>query len=157
MTQVHLVCGKVGAGKTTYARELAQDRSALLLSLDAWMLHFYGEPRGREEFDAKVALCIEMMLRITDQLVTLETETVLDCGFWRRDVRNEARSRIRAAGGDPVVHYVDVPADERWARIEARNNRLDGETHFIDRHAFELFENWFDEPTSDESPVHVEH
>ena len=155
MTQVHLICGKVGAGKTTYARRVADERNALLLTLDEWLLHFYEEPMSREAFDARVALCIEMMMRIAERLVVLNTETVLDCGFWRRSVRDDVRSRVRGAGGQVVLYYVELPADERWKRIESRNGALDASTHHIDRAMFEMFEGWFDEPSSDEAPVHV--
>lgn len=48
MTNVHMICGKAGAGKTTYARRLEEERRSLLLSLDEWMLHLYDEHMTRE-------------------------------------------------------------------------------------------------------------
>src|SRR5689334_16988583 len=34
---VHLICGSTGAGKTTYARRLADEIGAVVFSIDEWM------------------------------------------------------------------------------------------------------------------------
>ena len=36
-----LLCGKMGAGKSTHARKMAKDKSAVLLSEDEWLAAFY--------------------------------------------------------------------------------------------------------------------
>jgi predicted kinase len=149
-----MICGKVGAGKTTYARGLAEDRRALLLSLDEWMLHLYDEHMPREVFDARIDLCMELMLRLTERLVPLGNDVVLDCGFWRRRRRDEVRARIQASGGQPILHYLDVPAEERWRRLVARG--AEQAAYKIDADMFELFEGWFEPPTEDEKPVRWE-
>lgn len=37
MTDIHFIIGSTGAGKTTYARDLAQSELALPFSIDEWM------------------------------------------------------------------------------------------------------------------------
>src|SRR5687768_6209283 len=137
MTKVHMICGKVGAGKTTYARELAQERRGLLFSLDEWMLHLYDRPMSREAFDARVERCLELMLRLTERLIPLGTEVVLDCGFWRCRRREEVRARIRARGGEPILHYLDLPAQKRWSRLVRRNSEHGTCTYKIEEEMFQ--------------------
>jgi predicted kinase len=153
LTRAHLLCGKVGAGKTTTARQLEANRHGIVLSLDEWMLLLYEQPMSRELFDARLNRCTDLMVSIAERLVTAGTEPILDFGFWLRATRDAVRTRIRAAGGEPVLWYLDTPATVRWKRIESRNARLDSITHYIDREMFDTFESQFDEPGVDEHPI----
>ena len=47
---------------------------------------------------------------------------VLDFGLWTRIERHELRSAARSLGVGVELHYLDVPADELWRRIHARNS-----------------------------------
>ena len=40
---IHLICGSTGAGKTTYARELATNIGGVVFSIDEWMVTLFGE------------------------------------------------------------------------------------------------------------------
>jgi predicted kinase len=40
---VHLLCGKTGSGKTMFARRLEQERRAVALSVDPWMIRLFGQ------------------------------------------------------------------------------------------------------------------
>ena len=55
MATVHLLCGKVGSGKTTFARRLEQN-GAVRYSVDDWMLRLYGAHMPRQEFDARLEM-----------------------------------------------------------------------------------------------------
>ena len=41
MPIAHLICGSTGAGKTTYALELARREGALRFTVDEWMAQFF--------------------------------------------------------------------------------------------------------------------
>ena len=41
--QIHLICGSTGAGKTTYARELANNIGGIVFSIDEWMVSLFRE------------------------------------------------------------------------------------------------------------------
>jgi len=47
---------------------------------------------------------------------------VLDFGLWARIERDEMRSAARRLDVGVELHYLDVPTDELWRRIEARNS-----------------------------------
>lgn len=42
-TTLHLLCGKIASGKSTLARSLAAQHSAMLLSEDNWLSKLYPE------------------------------------------------------------------------------------------------------------------
>jgi hypothetical protein len=58
---------------------------------------------------------------------------------------------LREMGIDVEVHYLDIPADLRWERVEKRNIEK-GETFVmhVDRKMFDFIESIFEPPTAAE-------
>jgi len=48
-----------------------------------------------------------------------------------------------------TIHF-DVPADVRWRRLEARNQAVPPDCHFITRPMFDTFESRYEPPGPDE-------
>jgi predicted kinase len=116
-TRLLLTCGLPAAGKTTLARQLAADRSALRLTQDEWLIALGSTPwdaSTREKVDHELWLLAQEILR-------LGLSVVLDFGLWARIERDEMRSVARDLGIGVELHYLDVPAHELWRRIQARN------------------------------------
>ncbi len=113
-----LTCGLPGAGKTTLARQLAADRSAVRLSKDEWLWAL-----GSSPWDRPTGEKVEHELwRVAQEILRLGLSVVLDFGLWARIERDEMRSVARDVGVGVELHYLDVPTDELWRRIEARNS-----------------------------------
>ncbi len=117
MPRLLLTCGLPGSGKSTLARQLAADRSAVRLTKDEWLWAL-----GSTPWDAPTQEKVEHELwRLAREIVQLGLSVVLDFGLWARSERDEMRSVARALGVGVELHYLDVPADELWRRIDARN------------------------------------
>lgn len=57
----------------------------------------------------------------------------------------------RDAGLQPQLHFVDVPADERWRRVEARNAAGTGDLNFaISRAMFDYVASMWEAPEAAE-------
>lgn len=113
-----LTCGLPGAGKTTLARQLAADRGGLRLSKDEWLWAL-----GSSPWDRPTGEKVEHELwRVAREVLALGVSVVLDFGLWARTERDEMRTTARDIGVGVELHYLDVPIDELWRRIEARNS-----------------------------------
>ena len=66
---------------------------------------------------------------LAQEILRLGLSVVLDFGLWARVERDEMRSAARALGAGVELHFLDVPTDELWRRIEARNS----EPHWADQ------------------------
>lgn len=121
MTEARLIltCGLPGAGKTALARQLGADRSAVRLTKDEWLWAL-----GSTPWDEPTREKVEHELwRLAQEILNLGLSVVLDFGLWARSERDEMRSAARGLGVDVELHYLDVPTDELWRRIEARNSK----------------------------------
>ncbi|MEX2032240.1 MAG: AAA family ATPase [Dehalococcoidia bacterium] len=113
-----LTCGLPGAGKTTLARRLAADRNAVRLTKDEWLWAL-----GSSPWNSSTGEKVEHELwRLAQEIVRLGLSVVLDFGLWARVERDEMRGVARGLGVGVELHYLDVPTDELWRRIEARNS-----------------------------------
>ena len=112
-----LTCGLPGAGKTTLARELAAERAAVRLTKDEWQWDLGSSPWDRdlgEKLEGR-------LVSLTQELLGHGLDVILDFGLWARAERDELRTMARRIGVGVELHYLDVPPEELWRRIEARN------------------------------------
>ena len=113
-----LTCGLPGAGKTKLATQLAEDRSAVRLTKDEWLWAL-----GATPWDEPTREKVEHELwRLAQEILRLGVSVVLDFGLWAWIERDEMRSAARGLGVGVELHYLDVPTDELWRRIEVRNS-----------------------------------
>jgi predicted kinase len=120
---VHLLCGKTGSGKTTFVRRLEQERRAVALPVDPWMIRLFGQHMPREVFDARVGVCMALLYDLSERLTQLGLDVVLDWGFWSRADRDAARARVAAGGAAAILYFVDTPDDVIRGRLAERNER----------------------------------
>jgi predicted kinase len=124
-----LTCGLPGAGKTALARRLAADRRAVRLTKDEWLWAL-----GATPWDEPTREKVEQELwNLAREILRLGLSVVLDFGLWGRSERDELRSAARGLGVGVELHYLDVPPEELWRRIEARNSAPPWDGHPITR------------------------
>ena len=115
------------------ARQLAARRNAVRLTKDEW-LWALGSTPWDEPLQEKVE---RELCRFAEELLRLGMSVVLDFGLWARAERDDMRVRARGLGVGVELHYLDVPADELWRRVEARNTQPPWESHPILRADFD--------------------
>jgi predicted kinase len=148
---VILIVGCTGAGKTTYARALADEIGGVRFSIDEWMVTLFGPDRPEPiEFawmTERIGRCEAQVFAMARQLAERGVPAILDLGFTRLEHRDKFRALASAAGLGIAVHFVDVPAEERWNRV-SRRNAEQGETYAmqVDREMFDFMERMWEPP-----------
>lgn len=131
MTTLHIIEGPVGAGKTTYARALARGLPALALNLDEWMVTLFQPDRPRDGlwlwYGERKRRCIEQIWRLVDHEVSIRRDVIIELGLVTAPLRATVFQRADELCCSVNLHLLDVPVDERAARVRRRNQER-GET-----------------------------
>jgi predicted kinase len=133
---VYLIVGLPGAGKTTRARELEFNESALRLTPDDWMMAIFhsDDPTGwrsteraaqRDRIEGK-------LVQIGMRAAQLGLHVVFDFGFWGKDERSSLRWIAETLGVRAEVVYLPIDPDEQRRRITSRYDIEPGQFHMSD-------------------------
>lgn len=146
MATLFLLVGLPGSGKTTLAKRLESERSALVLSADEWMSRIVCDG-----WDAKRRAAVqEVQFEIGLKVLKLGGDVVLDFGLFHREERDRYRAGAVAVGAETKTIYLDVPKDELLRRLGSRNTELPPHTFPVDEAHLDNCIGWFEPPTADE-------
>ena len=150
MATLHMLCGKIAAGKSTLAAQLARQPNTMLIAEDFWMTQLYpGEVLTIEDYTKYSArLCAAMAPHIV-QLLQGGVSVVLD--FHANTLRRRAwmRGIIDRSGAAHRLHHLDMSDQVCLARLHKRNAARTHEYAVTDAE-FEQFTRHFVAPTPDE-------
>ena len=119
---LHLLTGKIAAGKSTLSAKLAAETGGIVLAEDAWLSTLYPakitslEDYRRESarFRAAIApLIVELLRRGQTVILDFPANTIAS--------RTWMRGLADAAGITATLHFLDLPDDVCRARLHARN------------------------------------
>lgn len=147
---VHVMCGLVGAGKTTLATELATSLPAVRFSRDEWMIRLFALGYDDPEYATHLTSCTDLMWDVAASVLDVGVAVVLDWNHWSRQQRQGARARAAAAGYELIVHFLDVPLSTALSRVECRNVAGTPNTHRISADDVRHFATIFEEPDESE-------
>jgi len=150
MATLHLVVGLPCSGKTTLARRLELERSALRLTPDEWQLRLFGQDAEEPEHNARHGRIEALLWDLASRALELGTNVILDFGFWAREEREDLRARAKQLGASSEVHFLDVPEEELLRRLAVRNSQLSQETFKIPAEMMKPWIAFFQRPTPDE-------
>jgi predicted kinase len=147
---LHLIVGLPGSGKTTVARRLEREHSALRLTPDEWIAQLLPEGWSRAELDRLRDPTEAIQWDVAARVLRLGLDVVLDWGLWTRSERDELRARAQALGARVKVHFCEVSFGELQARLAARNETLSPGEFRIAEADLRLWWSQFEPPSPDE-------
>jgi predicted kinase len=155
MNKVILICGKICAGKSTYARKIANDINAVILSVDEITLALFGQYIG-DKHDEMVEKTEKYLLKKAIELVSKGIDVILDWGFWTHEERQFVTKYFTDIGIKVEWHYVEVNIINRQKHLSKRNNEIKNNIvnfYYIDSATADKFWNLFEEPKQNEIDV----
>jgi predicted kinase len=150
---VYLICGFIGAGKTTFAKKLEEKTGAVRITKDEWSIRLIGDDPaidGYEEWDHKI---IGLSRDIAFYLAEKGIDVIMDEGFWAREERDGLKRKIAAIGAKVVMYYVDTPIETIRERVVGRNDNLTKESFKISREMLDNYLMYWQPPSEDEDYI----
>ena len=147
---VYLICGFIGAGKTTFAKKLEEETGAVRITKDEWSIRLIGnDPTidGYAQWDQKI---IGLSRDFAFYLAEKGIDVIMDEGFWAKEEREELKRRIHAVGVKAVMYYVETPIEMIWERVAGRNNFLTKDSFKISREMLDNYLRYWQPPSEDE-------
>lgn len=158
MGSIYIVFGPQGAGKSTYARQLARDVGGVRFSIDDWMARLYGadmpSPPDLAWVMERVGRCEAQIWATAADVAASGGRAVLDLGFMKAAQRAAFAARARELGLPVSLHFVDAAPEVRRGRVLERNAQR-GETFAFEvtPAMFEFMERQFERPTDEELAI----
>jgi predicted kinase len=138
---LYLLVGLPGAGKTTKARQLEVEASALRFTPDEWMKTLYGrnDPATRDILEGR-------LIWIALRALQLHTNVILDFGFWGKDERSSLRWIARQMGAKSQVIYLPIDRETQQKRVQTRLVETPDQTWQMSEEELTKWRVLFDEP-----------
>lgn len=119
---LHLVCGKIAAGKSTLTAGLAQQPRTLLVSEDDWLAALYpGEIASLADYVRCTGRLRGVMGRHIENLLRAGNSVVLDFPANTRASRQWMKTIFANANAAHRLYYLDVSDEECKRRLRQRN------------------------------------
>lgn len=133
-TFVLFMYGYPGAGKTAFARELAEELNAAHLQQDRLNHELYGA--NDEELDRSSKNAMNYMMR---EFLRAGVSVIYDTGFPRLAERRALRDAIRQQKAIPVMLWLQIDPETAFLRCEKRDRRKTDD-HYAKTYTNEGFE-----------------
>ena len=155
MARLILICGPTGAGKTTYSKSLSEEIKAIRFSIDPWMQTLFANDMTSLDFDwmmERVQRCYEQIWEVSEQILKMDGNVVLDLGFTTKEQRDAFSNRGANHEINAEVHYLDAPQAVRKQRVKTRNQEKDPSVYAFEvtDMMFNFMEPKFEVPGQDE-------
>ena len=130
---INLMCGFMGFGKTTIAKNLSNKISAVVFTHDEIMLQKYG--RTPDNFEEKYKETDSYIKEQTIKNIKSGKSVILDYGFWSKKDRKEYYDWAKNITPNVVFHVVDCNINLAKHRVLNRSETDKGAL-FIDEACF---------------------
>ncbi len=147
----HVICGFIGAGKTTFARKLENETGAIRITKDEWMIKIFGSKITTdvnfERYDKQVT---ELATDIAFKILKSGNDVILDEGFWVKSQRDEIKKKIQQAGAKPIIYYVESSIALMKERVINRSKNPPIDSFEINEEMFDNYLKYWEPPTREE-------
>lgn len=152
MAKLFLICGFLGAGKTTISKQLAQQHDAEYMNVDETVIQMFAPEQYHNDWESCFYEAEKVLWLKIQECAKCDKDVVFDVGFWTRKSRDEARLRAQQIGLEPVLYYVYAPDNILKQRISKRPGKIAANNI----KNFDTIKQIFEPPQSDEKFIRVD-
>jgi len=146
MPTLFLMVGLPGAGKTTLAKQIEIERSAVRFTPDEWFAEL-----GLDPYDEALRARIEaLQWQLAARALSLGVDAILDFGLWAKEERDDYRDRAASVGAETEIRFLDVSRDVLHERLTKRNAELPSGEFVVDLADLDRWWRVFQPPSGDE-------
>jgi predicted kinase len=148
---LHFFCGKMAAGKSTLAHDLARTEGAILLVEDEFLKALFPEEivdiAGYIKYSRRLKAALAPHI---GSLLTAGMSVVLDFPGNTRTQRAWFRKVIERTGVEHQLHWVDAPDEVCKRQLKERSRALPEGSAFTSDEDFDAITKYFEAPAEDE-------
>jgi predicted kinase len=155
---LYFFCGKMAAGKSTLAKELAVATDSILLVEDEFLgTLFPGEIHDIQDYIRYSARVKDALIGMIVSWLRRGVSVVLDFPGNTRNQRKWFRTICERAGAAHELHYIDAADELCKAQLKQRSAALPDGAAFTSDAEFEAVTRYFQPPEEDEGFVVIRH
>jgi predicted kinase len=113
---IYGMIGPMGSGKSTLALKIAKEKAALFLSLDGTIKSFNQPIKDLKDYESHMQKALDLMyIRALEALRKGQSVTFDIARWpWLKELADETGAKME-------IYYFEIPAEERWRRVQKRN------------------------------------
>lgn len=147
----YVICGFIGAGKTTFARKLEKEIKAMRITKDEWIIRIFGNKiasdKNFERYDKNIT---ELATDIAFKILKSGKDVIIDEGFWVKSQRDDIRKKILQVGAKPIFYYVESSIEKMKERVINRSKYPSIDSFEINEEMFDKYLKYWEPPTVEE-------
>lgn len=155
MSKIFLIHGFVGAGKTTFAKKLADETQAVRFTLDEWMISLYGNNPPADLFSEYEGRVKKVIWQLAQEFLSRGQDVIFDYGFWKRLERDVFRTYADEIGAECILYDVTCSINTMKQRVQKRTDEMPPGALFIDDNAFDILQKRFESLSEDECRITI--
>jgi predicted kinase len=150
-TTLHFFCGKMAAGKSTLAKELASRHDAILLTEDDWLAQLY--PEEITDIPSYIKYSARLKNSLSEHILLLLSRglsVVLDFPANTKSQRSWFRSIFVRADVAHVLHFIDASDQLCKQQLQQRSKDKPQGAAFTSEADFDAITEYFQAPLENE-------
>ena len=150
----YIICGFIGAGKSTFARKLESETKAIRITKDEWMVKIFGNKITSDENFARYDKHVtELATEIAFKILKSGRDVIIDEGFWVKSQRDKLKEQVVKAPAKWILYYVETPLDQMRERVASRSKNPGKDSFKISEEMFESYVKFWEPPLKEEDYI----
>jgi len=154
---VHLICGFIGSGKSTFAKKLEKETGAVRFTKDEWVVRIFGHnPKKIDGFEKYDNRMVKLVTDVALDCIKAGSDVIIDDGFSSKSQRKEIYDRITKLGASYQLYYLKCSDEISKQRTLQRSENPSKDSFIIDEGMYDSYKKHFEPPSNGEKFILID-